>query len=107
MVETGTGTLPAYTETLPRLPESVSGARRLVCLALSVWGMDGLRDGAEIVTSELVTNAVVRREPLKEARSHEEPVDEHDKRYGGTRGPAAYRDPADHHPRGGGALAGQ
>ncbi|MYS32870.1 ATP-binding protein [Streptomyces sp. SID4920] len=58
-VETGTGVLPAYVETLPRGPDSVRAARRLVGLALTVWGMDpGLRDSAQLVTSELVTNAV-------------------------------------------------
>ena len=68
MVETGTGTLPAYTETLPRSPESVRSARRLVDLALDVWGMGaGLRDSAELVVSELVTNAVehARRDSVR------------------------------------------
>jgi anti-sigma regulatory factor (Ser/Thr protein kinase) len=59
MVETGAGTLPAYTETLPRTPESVQDARRLVRLALDVWGLETLRDSAEIVSSELLTNAIV------------------------------------------------
>lgn len=59
MVETETGTLPAYTETLPRAPESARYARRLVDLALAVWGMGELRDAAEIVVSELLTNAVL------------------------------------------------
>ncbi|MEU2248148.1 ATP-binding protein [Streptomyces sp. NPDC019224] len=67
MVETGTGVLPAYTETLPRRPESASDARRLLRLALNVWGMDGVRDAAEMVLSELVTNAVVhaRRDSVR------------------------------------------
>ncbi|WP_329306855.1 ATP-binding protein [Streptomyces sp. NBC_01260] len=67
MVETGTGTLPAYTETLPRIPESARAARRLVHLALNVWGLNGLQDAAEVVISELLTNAVLhaRRESVR------------------------------------------
>ncbi|MEW1720695.1 ATP-binding protein [Streptomyces sp. NPDC093109] len=67
MVETGTGTLPAYTETLPRTPESAPAARRLVNLALDVWGMGDVRDSAELVISELLTNAVLhaRRESVR------------------------------------------
>ncbi|WP_199570508.1 ATP-binding protein [Streptomyces murinus] len=68
MVETGTGTLPAYTETLPRISESVGHARRLVGLALNVWGMDeDLRDIAHLVVSELLTNAVqhARRDSVR------------------------------------------
>lgn len=68
MVETGTGTLPAYTETLPRTSESVSDGRRLVGLALNVWGMDAdLRYSAEVVVSELLTNAVqhARRDSVR------------------------------------------
>lgn len=58
-VETGTGALPAYAETLPRGPDSVGPARRLVGLALTAWGMaPGLRDSVQLVISELVTNAV-------------------------------------------------
>ncbi|MFI6701634.1 ATP-binding protein [Streptomyces sp. NPDC050509] len=67
MVETGTGTLPAYTETLPRAPESAYGARRLLHLALDVWGMNSVRDTAEVVISELVTNAIAhaRRDSVR------------------------------------------
>ena len=67
MLETGTGTLPAYTETLPRSPESVRDARCLVGLALDVWGMNGVRDVAEVVVSELLTNAVkhARRDSVR------------------------------------------
>ncbi|MGW3498164.1 ATP-binding protein [Streptomyces sp. NPDC001020] len=67
MVETGTGTLPAYTETLPRVPESARHARRLVGLALDVWGMSGVRDVAEVLVSELLTNAVkhARRDSVR------------------------------------------
>ncbi|MFD5790487.1 ATP-binding protein [Streptomyces sp. NPDC127037] len=67
MVETGTGVLPAYTETLRRRPESASDARQLLRLALNVWDLDGVRDAAEMVISELVTNAVVhaRRDSIR------------------------------------------
>ncbi|MEW1892305.1 ATP-binding protein [Streptomyces sp. NPDC085659] len=67
MVDTGTGPLPAYTETLPRRPESARCARRMVGLALGVWDLDGLRDAAEIVVSELLANAIqhARRESVR------------------------------------------
>ncbi|BBA98383.1 putative regulatory protein [Actinacidiphila reveromycinica] len=67
MVETAAGPMPAYTETLPRIPESVAHARRLVDLALSVWGLSGVQDIAEIVVSELLTNAVqhARRDSVR------------------------------------------
>jgi anti-sigma regulatory factor (Ser/Thr protein kinase) len=57
MAETGTE-LPAYAETLPRTPESVGDARRLVDQALSVWDMKDAQDSAVLVVSELLTNAV-------------------------------------------------
>ncbi|MGW4359598.1 ATP-binding protein [Streptomyces californicus] len=59
MVETGVGRMPAYTETLPRVAVSARSARRLVRLALDVWGLPGVQDAAELVVSELVTNAVL------------------------------------------------
>ncbi|MFW3477118.1 ATP-binding protein [Streptomyces microflavus] len=59
MVETGAGPMPAYTETLPRSAESARRARRLVRLALNVWGLTGVQDTAELVVSELLTNAVL------------------------------------------------
>lgn len=67
MVETGAGMMPAYTETLPRTPKSAHDARRLVRLALDVWGLDDVRDSAEIVISELLTNAVLhaRRDSVR------------------------------------------
>ncbi|WP_260637917.1 ATP-binding protein [Streptomyces angustmyceticus] len=49
---------PGYSETLPRRPESVAVARRLVRNALTVWGMEELADDGAVVVSELVTNAV-------------------------------------------------
>lgn len=67
MVETGAGMMPAYTETLPRTPESAHDARRLVRLALDVWGLDTVRGSAELVVSELLTNAVLhaRRDSVR------------------------------------------
>ncbi|MFD5788550.1 ATP-binding protein [Streptomyces sp. NPDC127037] len=67
MAETSTGALPGYTETLPRVPESARLARRLVDLALTVWDMDGARDAAEVVVSELLANAVqhARRDSVR------------------------------------------
>ncbi|WP_405759409.1 ATP-binding protein [Streptomyces sp. NBC_01420] len=58
LAEAGTGALPSYTETLPRLPESVRRGRRFVGLVLEVWGMNDVQDAAELVASELLTNAV-------------------------------------------------
>ncbi|WP_425576078.1 ATP-binding protein [Streptomyces axinellae] len=49
---------PAYSETLPREPESARAARALVRTALAAWGLDELADDGGVVVSELVTNAV-------------------------------------------------
>ncbi|MFI2312568.1 hypothetical protein AMK17_19590 [Streptomyces sp. CB00072] len=59
MIETGAGRMPAYTETLPRVVGSVRRARRLVHLALDVWGLADVQGAAELVVSELLTNAVL------------------------------------------------
>ncbi|MFD7745541.1 ATP-binding protein [Streptomyces sp. NPDC059698] len=59
MVDAGAGRMPAYTKTLPRDAVSARRARRLVRLALDVWGLPGVQDAAELVVSELVTNAVL------------------------------------------------
>ncbi|MGX5397205.1 ATP-binding protein [Streptomyces anulatus] len=59
MIETGAGRMPAYTETLPRVVGSVQRARRLVHLALEVWGLVDVQVDAELVVSELLTNAVL------------------------------------------------
>lgn len=48
---------PAYTESLPRLPESASLARRLATHALAVWRLDLLAESAELVVTEFVANA--------------------------------------------------
>lgn len=50
---------PGYTETLPRAEETVQTARSLARAAVATWGMDGLARAAELVMSELVTNAVL------------------------------------------------
>lgn len=50
--------VPGYSETLPRAPESVATARRLVRTALAAWRLEQLADSATLVVSELVTNAV-------------------------------------------------
>ncbi|MEU9479825.1 ATP-binding protein [Streptomyces sp. NPDC048191] len=45
---------------LPALPEAVGAARRVVRDLLTAWGVPGeIRDDAVLVTSELVTNALV------------------------------------------------
>jgi anti-sigma regulatory factor (Ser/Thr protein kinase) len=49
---------PGYSGTLPRTPESVATARSLVRIALATWRLEHLADGAALVVSELVTNAV-------------------------------------------------
>ncbi|MFB8087319.1 ATP-binding protein [Streptomyces sp. NPDC055992] len=50
--------MPAYTETLPRVPESVLRARNLVDLSLSAWGVHDDQGAAKLVVSELVANTV-------------------------------------------------
>ncbi|MEU2792184.1 ATP-binding protein [Streptomyces sp. NPDC007100] len=49
---------PGYTETLPRIPESAATARRLVRVAVAVWGLEELAEDGALVVSELVSNAV-------------------------------------------------
>ncbi|MFF5969058.1 ATP-binding protein [Streptomyces collinus] len=49
---------PGYSETLPRMPESVGTARRLVRIALAAWSLDDLADDGVLIVSELVSNAV-------------------------------------------------
>ncbi|MEI5103683.1 SpoIIE family protein phosphatase [Streptomyces sp. PmtG] len=44
--------------TLPREPRSVGHARELACARLRAWGLDALVDTAELLVSELVTNAL-------------------------------------------------
>ncbi|MFJ5035551.1 ATP-binding protein [Streptomyces sp. NPDC088560] len=49
---------PVVTEVLPRKPESVPEARRLVREVLASWELPHLMDAAELVVSELSANAV-------------------------------------------------
>ncbi|MER8186041.1 SpoIIE family protein phosphatase [Kitasatospora sp. NPDC094015] len=44
--------------TLPNAPEAAAGARRLAGGQLERWGLAELTDGAQLIVSELVTNAV-------------------------------------------------
>ncbi|OEU90478.1 serine/threonine protein phosphatase [Streptomyces abyssalis] len=50
--------VPGYSESLPRTPESVATARRLVRTALATWRLEQLADEGALIASELVTNAV-------------------------------------------------
>jgi len=59
MAKTATEAGPhLITFALPGIPESVPVARRRVQAALSSYGLGEYADDAEIITSELVTNAV-------------------------------------------------
>jgi serine/threonine-protein kinase RsbW len=55
---------PSYSETLPCAEESAGAARVLVRVVLATWGLGCLADDAELIVSELVTNA------LRYARPH-------------------------------------
>ncbi|MFI1169157.1 ATP-binding protein [Streptomyces sp. NPDC020801] len=57
VLEADDGT-PVVTEVLPRAPSSVPKARQLVREALAVWELTHLTDAAELIISELSTNAV-------------------------------------------------
>ncbi|MFG2599600.1 ATP-binding protein [Streptomyces sp. NPDC048462] len=52
---------------MPREPRSAARARRLVRLALDVWGLDDLADDGALIVSELVSNAVqhARRQSIR------------------------------------------
>ncbi len=57
---------------LPPDLASVQRARRFVCERLRAWGVDELSDAAQLVTSELVTNAVTHTgTPTRLVLSHE------------------------------------
>ncbi|WP_405803215.1 ATP-binding protein [Streptomyces sp. NBC_01187] len=58
---------PGYSETLPREPESAATARRLLRVALAVWGLHDLAEDGTLIVSELVSNAVqhARRESIR------------------------------------------
>ncbi|MFD3948024.1 ATP-binding protein [Streptomyces sp. NPDC058579] len=49
---------PAYSQTLPRAPQSAAVARKLVRTALTLWGLGSLIDDTTLVVTELVSNAV-------------------------------------------------
>ncbi|MEU6756925.1 ATP-binding protein [Streptomyces sp. NPDC046685] len=49
---------PAYSQNMPRQPESARTARHLTASALHVWGLDEAADSAAAVVTELVSNAV-------------------------------------------------
>ncbi len=51
-------TLPASSWDIPCAPEAVGEARALVRDTLTAWGMPALADDAELIVSELVTNAL-------------------------------------------------
>ncbi|MFD6470842.1 ATP-binding protein [Streptomyces goshikiensis] len=48
---------PAYSQNLPRTPESARAARHLVSSALHVWGLEACEDTAWLVVTELMANA--------------------------------------------------
>ncbi|MYU20885.1 ATP-binding protein [Streptomyces sp. SID8352] len=52
---------------LPRTAESVGAGRRVVRRVLREWALSGIADAAELVTSELLTNAVqhARRDSVR------------------------------------------
>jgi anti-sigma regulatory factor (Ser/Thr protein kinase) len=56
--ETSVTLQPAATCTLGTHPESVKTGRDFTRVTLSLWGMSALTDVAELVVSELVTNAL-------------------------------------------------
>lgn len=51
--------IPSYCQTLPRLPESVKPARRLVASSLQSWQLNDVEDAARYIVTELVANAVL------------------------------------------------
>ncbi|MER6528123.1 ATP-binding protein [Streptomyces sp. NPDC001508] len=51
--------VPSYTETWPCEPESARKVRLLVSSALALWGIAEAAANAELIASELATNAIV------------------------------------------------
>ncbi|MBD0844269.1 ATP-binding protein [Streptomyces sp. TRM68416] len=49
---------PGYSETMTRTPDTALKARRLARKALCAWDMDDAWDGAALLLTELVANAV-------------------------------------------------
>ncbi len=58
MTDFATTTLPASCWDIPCAPEAVAKARCQVRDTLTEWGMPALVDSAEVVISELLTNAI-------------------------------------------------
>lgn len=51
--------MPVVTKTFPRTAESVPAARRFARTTVEDWGLPELADPAELVTSELASNAIL------------------------------------------------
>jgi len=66
---------PSYSETLPCTEESAGAARVLARVVLATWGLGCLTDDAELIVSELVTNALryARPHPIRVAISRPVP----------------------------------
>jgi anti-sigma regulatory factor (Ser/Thr protein kinase) len=58
MSDFATSSLPACCWDIPHTPEAVAKARALVRETLTEWGMPALADDAELIVTELVTNAI-------------------------------------------------
>ncbi|MET7764821.1 ATP-binding protein [Streptomyces sp. NPDC005336] len=63
--------VPTYTQTLSLVASSVTLARMSTRTTLACWSLDELADDAELIVSELVTNAVRHARPP--APSEDEP----------------------------------
>ncbi|WP_128435044.1 ATP-binding protein [Streptomyces cyaneus] len=63
-----TRTVPTYTQTLSLVSSSAALARMSTRTTLECWSLEGLADDAELIVSELVTNAVLHARPLKPTR---------------------------------------
>jgi anti-sigma regulatory factor (Ser/Thr protein kinase) len=72
--EQGDPPQPAATCTLSNRPESVKAGREFVAKTLSAWGMDELTDMAELVVSELITNALRHGISAARTRPGDHPV---------------------------------
>lgn len=65
---------PTATCALSSRPESVKAGRDFIIRTLSGWGMDELADVAELVVSELITNALRHGIPSPRTRAGDHPV---------------------------------
>jgi len=65
---------PTATCALSGCPESVKAGRDFIIRTLSGWGMDELADVAELVVSELITNALRHGIPSARTRPGDHPV---------------------------------